>query len=340
MKRIKCELCGSNQIIKQEGIFVCQHCGTKYSAEEAKKMMVDGIVEVTGSVKVDNSNRLTNLYQIARRAKDDNNAENAAKYYDMILIEDPTSWEATFYVVYFKALGCKIFEIQSAAISVNNCLDTVFELIKENVTIETELEKTITEVALRVIDISDMLFNAASNHYFNIDIQIRNNYNQEYINNAFASFNTLYNLGDILEINFADKKYVANIVVNAWKSSISFHNRIINLLADKEGNKKRIALYEDKIKKYDSSYQAPPVPTSGGCYVATAVYGSYNCPQVLILRDYRDKVLAKSWYGRVFIQSYYTISPIIVKWFGKTEWFNCIFRNLLDNFIEKLKNNQ
>ncbi len=248
MKRIKCELCGSNQIIKQEGIFVCQHCGTKYSAEEAKKMMVDGIVEVTGSVKVDNSNRLTNLYQIARRAKDDNNAENAAKYYDMILIEDPTSWEATFYVVYFKALGCKIFEIQSAAISVNNCLDTVFELIKENVTIETELEKTITEVALRVIDISDMLFNAASNHYFNIDIQIRNNYNQEYINNAFASFNTLYNLGDILEINFADKKYVANIVVNAWKSSISFHNRIINLLADKEGNKKRIALYEDKIK--------------------------------------------------------------------------------------------
>ena len=106
MKKINCELCGSNQIIKQEGVFVCQHCGTKYSAEEAKKMMVNGIVEVTGSVKVDTSDKLSNLYQIARRAKNDNNAENAEKYYDMILVEDPKSWEAAFYIVYFKALSC------------------------------------------------------------------------------------------------------------------------------------------------------------------------------------------------------------------------------------------
>jgi hypothetical protein len=340
MKKINCELCGSNQIIKQEGVFVCQHCGTKYSAEEAKKMMVDGVVEVTGSVKVDTSDKLSNLYQIARRAKNDNNAESAEKYYDMILIEDPTSWEATFYIVYFKALKCKIIEIQSAAISVNNCLNTVLELIKNNVSEEIEQEEAVTEVATRVIDICSMLFNGAASHYDGIDSQIRNNYLQEYINNAFASFNTLYYLGDILGIYLGDKKYVSDLAVLAWKSGISFHNRIINLLADKEGNKKTIALYEDKIKKYDSSYQAPAVPTNSGCYVATAVYGSYNCPQVLVLRHYRDSVLAETWYGRAFIQSYYAISPTIVKWFGKTEWFNRIFRNLLDNFIEKLKNNQ
>ena len=37
MKALVCELCGGNDIIKQDGYFVCQNCGTKYSPEEAKK---------------------------------------------------------------------------------------------------------------------------------------------------------------------------------------------------------------------------------------------------------------------------------------------------------------
>ena len=340
MKKINCELCGSNQIIKQEGIFVCQHCGAKYSVEEAKKIMVDGVVEVTGSVKVDTSDKLSNLYQIAKRAKNDNNAESAAKYYDMILIEDPTSWEATFYVVYFKAWMCKIAEIQSAAISVNNCLETVFKLIKYNVSGESQKKEVVNEISNRVIDISDMLYNAAKKHYDGINIKIKHDFVQEYMNNAFASFNAVYYLGDLLEIYFGDKKNACELAVIAWKSGIQWHNGIINLLSNKETNTNTITQYENKIKKYDTLYKAPIVPTNSGCYVATAVYGSYNCPQVLVLRSYRDKVLAETWYGRAFIQSYYVISPIVVKWFGKTEWFNYIFRYLLDNFIEKLKNNQ
>ncbi len=41
-----------------------------------------------------------------------------------------------------------------------------------------------------------------------------------------------------------------------------------------------------------------------GCYVATAVYGSYDCPEVWTLRRYRDNTLAETWYGRVFIKLY------------------------------------
>ena len=39
MKELQCELCGSTDIIKQEGVFVCQSCNTKYSLEEAKKIL-------------------------------------------------------------------------------------------------------------------------------------------------------------------------------------------------------------------------------------------------------------------------------------------------------------
>ena len=75
---------------------------------------------------------------------------------------------------------------------------------------------------------------------------------------------------------------------------------------------------------------------SGCCYVATCVYGSYDCPQVWTLRRYRDDTLAKTWYGRAFVRIYYAISPTFVKWFGKTKWFQTICKFQLDHIIKSL----
>ena len=85
----------------------------------------------------------------------------------------------------------------------------------------------------------------------------------------------------------------------------------------------------------DSSY-TPPEVKSSGCYVATAVYGSYDCPQVWTLRRYRDFALAETWHGRAFIHLYYAVSPTIVKWFGKTGWFKKLWRNVLDKKVRRL----
>ena len=85
------------------------------------------------------------------------------------------------------------------------------------------------------------------------------------------------------------------------------------------------------------TYTATPAPKSGGCYVATCVYGSYDCPQVWTLRRYRDDTLASTWYGRVFIHTYYAISPTIVKWFGNTQWFKKMWKNKLDKMVSNLR---
>ena len=74
----------------------------------------------------------------------------------------------------------------------------------------------------------------------------------------------------------------------------------------------------------------------GGCYVATAVYGSYDCPQVWTLRRYRDYTLAETWYGRAFIRTYYALSPTLVKWFGHTEWFKKMWKGKLDRMVSSL----
>ena len=77
--------------------------------------------------------------------------------------------------------------------------------------------------------------------------------------------------------------------------------------------------------------------SSTGCYVATAVYGSYDCPQVWTLRRYRDYTLAESWQGRAFIKTYYAISPTLVKWFGHTEWFKKMWKGTLDRMVIELQ---
>lgn len=87
----------------------------------------------------------------------------------------------------------------------------------------------------------------------------------------------------------------------------------------------------------------PPASTGsgsssgGGCYVATAVYGSYDCPEVWTLRRFRDLFLVKSWYGRTFVKAYYAVSPTLVKWFGGTRWFNRLWKGLLDRLVVQLK---
>ena len=77
--------------------------------------------------------------------------------------------------------------------------------------------------------------------------------------------------------------------------------------------------------------------SSGGCYIATAVYGSYDCPEVWVLRRYRDNRLQRNALGRLFVKVYYAVSPTLVKWFGKKAWFTSLWRAFLDNKVSSLK---
>lgn len=112
----------------------------------------------------------------------------------------------------------------------------------------------------------------------------------------------------------------------------------------------RVKHSTDKTEKVEQTQEIPhsipytvaPPNSLGkkknGCYVATAVYGSYDCSEVWVLRRYRDYNLAQNVFGRAFIKMYYFISPTVVKIFGKTNWFKAFFKKILDKKIIKLKN--
>lgn len=104
MKQLTCEMCGGTDLIKQDGVFVCQNCGMKYSAEEAKKMMIEGTVDVQGTVKVDNSAFVNKYLQNAHRALAKEDWEEVEKYYNMVEQNVPNNMEAVFFSSYGKAM--------------------------------------------------------------------------------------------------------------------------------------------------------------------------------------------------------------------------------------------
>lgn len=97
--------------------------------------------------------------------------------------------------------------------------------------------------------------------------------------------------------------------------------------------------HSNTILNNGSNNQQNSTKNNSGCYIATCVYGSYDCPEVWTLRRFRDYTLDKTWYGRLFIKCYYTISPIIVKWFGETKWFKTLWKAKLDKMVSNLNRN-
>lgn len=75
-----------------------------------------------------------------------------------------------------------------------------------------------------------------------------------------------------------------------------------------------------------------------GCYIATAVYGGYDQPEVMILRRFRDEVLRSTFIGRLSVKIYYFISSGLAKRLRKGSWINETIKRLLDKFVRKLEN--
>jgi len=73
-----------------------------------------------------------------------------------------------------------------------------------------------------------------------------------------------------------------------------------------------------------------------GCYIATAVYGSYECDEVYSLRRFRDDRLSKHYFGRFLIRVYYIVSPRLAGRIGHFPMVKGVIRNLLDRVVRRV----
>lgn len=128
------------------------------------------------------------------------------------------------------------------------------------------------------------------------------------------------------------KKYKDEFYIN-YDKYIEYYKDFAAQLNNFQISEQLQSLKDYKIKV--DNYRADG--KTSGCYIATAVYGSYDCQEVWTLRRFRDNYLALTWYGRTFIRVYYNLSPTIVKWFGHTIWFNRFWKVELNMIVGKLQ---
>lgn len=320
MALINCPECGREISDKAPA---CPHCGVPLTTA------VTAPETPAAPVNTDNS-ELERLLTLARQAKASSDNENAARYYEMVFMKDPANWEANFYQVYYKAMECRIMNISSAATSVANCVTNAANLIYQSDMSDSDKKIAMAEMTKAASSITTMFATAAHNHYTNHST-VDGVFGQ-CASQIVSAHEILLNLESAYVRHFSSETAPVTALREYLVSYLSTYYRFFNN-SYADNLRTRLA---GEIRRLKPSYM-PPEPQKGGCYVATCIYGSYDCPQVWTLRRFRDDTLASTWYGRAFIRCYYAVSPTLVRLFGGTKWFRGMWKQPLDRMVASLR---
>ena len=185
---------------------------------------------------------------------------------------------------------------------------------------------------------------------------------KRFLNQVFPNIEKLYknNPNEFEEISTEiysimynqEVKYITSLLktkdyksLQEYKKELGSFGRIKYLELENSGNSrlcKFLIEYEDLINKWmDSENGSRAILKEvnkdvGYCYVATMVYGDYNHPNVIQLRNYRDNKLSKNKLGRIFIKYYYKHSAFWVEKMKNNTLINQLLKATFDFIINKI----
>ncbi len=230
MKRIVCELCESTNLIKQNGMFVCQSCGTKYSLEDAKKMMVE-VDDPAGSesglsvpVAEDNP-QIQNLLELARVSLSSNNYAEAEKFCNQVIAIDAQNFDA------WKLKGDAIAPQNTTdtprALEVYNCYITAYRVLKPD---DKEDHKREIIDAIRSSLMQNVLIwlqEVETKRPTPAQIKIAEDAFADSYSKLMSAYNELgITDGKQFDLNLFENTFIMatnTLCVNAWKSTVGYN---------------------------------------------------------------------------------------------------------------------
>lgn len=341
----KCPNCGASIALDSDRVEgFCSYCGSKIKVQEA-----------ISRVKIDKSGDLKNLLNLANAAIEANNGQEALDYANKTLEVDSQNAEAWYIKMQAQGLLATFGDLKCNEILTAGRKAIEFERSEEmklNV-YGYFLNKCLNDFLFLMTQLQDT---KAIKDLYDANCQLKA---------SKATENTL-GADSVADLCLSQEKNIVGLKLAVPDAEITKNQELARITGEVA---KQLVYYQNafnarfnvygtslndgamaKYRQYLSQIKQG-LPTEmqsvigeeslnnqqAGCYVATAVYGSYDCPEVWTLRRFRDFTLAKTWYGRAFIHTYYAISPTLVKLFGQTKWFKKLWKEPLDNLVSKLQ---
>lgn len=314
----KCPNCGGElQLPENIDRLKCMYCAGDIIVKEA----VDQYSKIVN---------LDNLFDLAKTAQDAGNHEEALSYFTKILEFDSNSHRAWFGKGISSGWLSSLPNIRLSELAA--CVDKAIALAPQE-----EQGSYRVLAALEINNITNALNNIAVKS-FNMCITL-DSY-REFISRMWVLISWYQKASEYKPDDINLLKNVINAVhqyMNRY-DCIGGTEKVFLTDDGYAGAKKIILETEAKIKVLDPTFNAhiPSHEQGGGCYIATAVYGCYNAPEVLILRKFRNEHLFSTMHGRLFIRIYYAVSPMLVKLFYSNRFVISTSRVILNFIVKRL----
>lgn len=208
-------------------------------------------------------------------------------------------------------------------------LNQAIEILKS---VKEAYEKACKQIDQQVLKMQmNMSFNQSIN-YSKVDEMKQKALDWDKVIELLQSTITTQNIEKIKNIDNPSK-------INEYKDLVNF---LFSKLGPFQINEIKHICYWKDVRAEQAKSAAKQVGSTiekatGGCYIATMAYGSYEHPQVLELRKFRDEILQKTFLGRIFIKTYYFISPKLVQILKNKKTINIFIRKFLNQFIKIIK---
>ena len=173
-----------------------------------------------------------------------------------------------------------------------------------------------------------------------MDHHVRNVMGEMKVSTTYRDVNVYNSIHFARSILYYGKKHDRNFMVKVLSGCMH--------IAESEGFKDRrkekmvkLWMREFGINKNEirsvpqaASYGGSP---SSGCFIATAAYGTPFAEEIDVLRNWRDDFLEASYPGRLFIRTYYSLSPPVADNISESDGKRRIVRTALGPIVKVLK---